>query len=116
MGAVWLFQHPEDRIQNNPAITVDFRASGVAKSGLAGAEKHFRNYMAALGIPYVETQLRVARADFAVDILAPWFEPDREALVVPPGTKVTEYIGVDEMATVSSGAQVTGLRAGRVIR
>lgn len=114
MGAVWLFQDPEDRIPNNPAITVDFRAFGLATSGLAGAEKHFRDCMTAFGIPYVETQLRVARADFAVDILAPWFEPDREALVVPPGTKVTEYASVNETATVSSGARVTGLRAGAI--
>ena len=49
-----------------------------------------------------------------MDFLAPWFEPDREALVVPPGTKVTEYTGVDETATVSSGARVVGLRAGAV--
>ncbi|WP_254443598.1 hypothetical protein [Ruegeria atlantica] len=70
--------------------------------------------MEAFGIKYLETQLRVARADFAVDLLAPRFEPDREALVVPPGTKVTEYTGVDETATVSSGARVVGLRAGAV--
>lgn len=46
--------------------------------------------------------------------LAPWFEPSRDALVVPPGTKVTEYTGVNETATVSSGARVVGLRAGAV--
>ncbi|WP_328803219.1 hypothetical protein [Oceanomicrobium pacificus] len=113
-GAVWLFQDPQDRIQNNPGITVDFRAFGLATGGLAGAEQHFRACMEAFGIKYVETQLRVTRADFAVDILAPWFEPDREALVVPPGTRVTEYTGVAETATVSSGARVIGLRAGAV--
>jgi hypothetical protein len=113
-GAIWLFQDPEDRIPNNPGITVDFRAFGLASGGLEGAEQHFRDCMDAFGIEYAETQLRVARADFAVDILAPWFEPDREALVVPPGTKVTEYTGVDETATVSSGSRVVGLRAGAI--
>ncbi|KUJ78766.1 hypothetical protein AVO45_19130 [Ruegeria marisrubri] len=113
-GAMWLFQDPQDRIPKNPSITVDFRAFGLATGGLEGAEKHFRDCMGAFGVKYVETQLRVARADFAVDLLAPWFEPDREALVVPPGTKVTEYTGVDETATVSSGARVVGLRAGAV--
>jgi hypothetical protein len=113
-GAVWLFQDPEDRIPNNPGVTVDFRAFGLATGGLEGAEQHFRDCMTAFGIPYVETQLRVARADFAVDFLAPWFEPDRQVLVVPPGTKVTEYTGVDETATVSSGGRVTGLRAGAI--
>jgi hypothetical protein len=113
-GAIWLFQDPEDRIPNNPGITVDFRAFGLASGGLEGAEQHFRDCMDAFGIEYVETQLRVARADFAVDFLAPWFEPDREALVVPPGTKLTEYTGVDETATVSSGSRVVGLRAGAI--
>ncbi|MFT6458539.1 hypothetical protein [Pseudophaeobacter arcticus] len=50
----------------------------------------------------------------AVDFLAPWFEPDREALVVPPGTRVQEYTGVDETETHATGARVTGLRAGAV--
>ncbi|SLN64584.1 hypothetical protein ROA7450_03418 [Roseovarius albus] len=113
-GAVWLFQDPEDRIPNNPGITVDFRAFGLATGGLEGAERHFRCCMDAFGIKYVETQLRAARADVAVDVLAPWFEPDREALVVPPGTKITEYTGVDETATISSGARVIGLRAGAI--
>ncbi|SMP34286.1 hypothetical protein [Shimia sagamensis] len=113
-GAVWLFQDLEDRIPNNPGITVDFRAFGLATGGLEGAERHFRECMAAFGIPYVETQLRVARADFAVDVLAPWFEPDREALVVPPGTKVTEYTGVAETATIASGSRVVGLSAGAI--
>jgi hypothetical protein len=113
-GAVWLFQDPADRIVNNPGITVDFRAFGLATGGLEGAERHFRDCMVAFGIPYVETQLRVTRADFAVDFLAPWFEPNREALVVPPGTKVTEYTGVAETATIASGARVVGLRAGAI--
>lgn len=42
-GAIWLFQDPEDRIPNNPGITVDFRAFGLATGGLEGAEKHFRD-------------------------------------------------------------------------
>lgn len=70
--------------------------------------------MDAMGVKYVETQLRVSRADFAVDFLAPWFEPNREALMVPPGTKITEYTGVDETATMASGLRVTGIRAGAI--
>lgn len=99
---------------NNPGIIVDFRAFGLSTGGLEGAERHFRDCMAAFGIPYVETQLRVARAGFAVDVLDPWFEPDREALVVPPGAKITEYTGVAETATVSSGSRVVGLRTGAI--
>lgn len=114
LGAVWMFQDPEDRIPNNPGITVDFRALGLATGGLDHAERHFRDVLAALAIPYGEHQLRVSRVDFAVDILAPWFEPERHALVAPPGTKVTEYTGVDETVTQASGGRVTGLRAGNV--
>ena len=114
-GAVWLFQDPQDPIPNSPGVTVDFRAFGLATGGLEGAERHFREGMEAMGIKYVETQLRVTRADFAVDFLAPWFEPDRSALVVPPGTKITEYTGVDETATMASGSRVTGLRAGAIV-
>jgi hypothetical protein len=113
-GAIWMFQDPEHRIPNNPGITVDFRAFGLATGGLTGAEAHFRRVMAALAIPYADHQLRVTRADFAVDLLAPWFEPDRMALVVPPGTKITEYAGNDETATQATGGRVTGLRAGAI--
>ncbi|MBR9653530.1 hypothetical protein [Thalassovita aquimarina] len=113
-GAVWLFQDSDDPIPNNPPITIDFRAFGLATGGLRVAEDHFRACMAALAIPYADNQLRVTRADFAVDFLAPWFEPDREALVAPPGTKITEYTGIDETATVSTGSRVQGLRAGAI--
>ncbi|WP_339693687.1 hypothetical protein [Celeribacter baekdonensis] len=114
LGAVWMFGDPQDRIPNNPGITVDFRALGLATGGLDHAEKHFRDVMAAMAIPYGEHQLRVSRVDFAVDILAPWFEPERIALVAPPGTKVTEYTGVDETVTQATGGRVTGLRAGNI--
>ena len=113
-GAVWLLQDPEDPIPNNPSITIDFRAFGLATGGLEAAETHFRTCMEAFAIPYADHQLRVTRADFAVDFLAPWFEPDRDALVAPPGTKVTEYAGMDETATISTGMRVQGLRAGAV--
>lgn len=102
-GAVWLFQDPEDPIPNNPGITVDFRAFGLAIGGLEGAERHFRECMEAFGINYVETQLRVTRADFAVDFIAPHFEPNREFLILPPGTKSIEYAVVNKTETVSSG-------------
>jgi len=70
--------------------------------------------LAAFGIRYIETQLRVSRVDFAIDILAPWFEPSRECLVVPAGTRIQEYTGIDETKTHSTGPHVTCLRAGAV--
>jgi hypothetical protein len=56
---------------------VNFRAFGLATRGLDHAERHFREVMEALAIPYGEHQLRLSRVDFAVDMLAPWFEPER---------------------------------------
>jgi hypothetical protein len=113
-GAEWYFLDPENRPANNPGVTVDFRAFLLATGGLKAAERHFRECMEAFGIPYVETQLKVARVDLAIDILAPWFAPDREDLVLPPGTRITENTGVDESQTTATGARVTGLRAGAI--
>ncbi len=113
-GAEWYFLDPENRPPNNPGITVDFRAFLLATGGLAAAQEHFETCMEAFGILYAETQLRVSRVDFAVDILAPWFEPGREALVMPAGTRIGEYTSIDETETQSIGARVTGLRAGAV--
>ncbi|MFV1491225.1 hypothetical protein VWX97_04590 [Phaeobacter sp. JH18-32] len=113
-GAEWYFLDPENRPANNPGITVDFRAFLLATGGLAAAEKHFRDCMDAFGIRYADHLLRVTRVDYAIDFLSPWFEPDREALVVPPGTRIQEHTGIDETETHATGARVTGLRAGAV--
>ncbi|UWR52660.1 hypothetical protein K4F84_15910 [Phaeobacter inhibens] len=113
-GAEWYFLDPENRPANNPGITVDFRAFLLATGRLDAAEKHFRTCMDAFGIRYADHLLRVTRVDYAIDFLAPWFEPDREALVVPPGTRVQEHTGIDETETHATGARVTGLRAGAV--
>ena len=113
-GAEWYFLDPENRPANKPGVTVDFRAFLLATGGLQAARDHFEECMVSFGIPYAETQLRVSRIDFAIDILAPWFEPDREALVAPQGTRVTERTGPEDTETRGTGARVTGLRAGAV--
>jgi hypothetical protein len=113
-GAEWFFLDPENRPKNNPGVTVDFRAFLLATGGLRAAQSDFEDGMAALGIPYVETQLRVSRVDFAVDILAPWFEPQHEALVLPPGTRHRQFREADTSQTYGTGAKVTGLVAGSV--
>jgi len=113
-GAEWYFLDPENRPANNPGVTVDFAAFLLATGGLQAAQDHFESCMTALGIAYVDTQLRVSRVDFAVDILAPWFAPDREAPVLPPGTRVHEYERAGDNVTHCTGARVTGLRAGAV--
>ncbi|EDZ47600.1 conserved hypothetical protein [Rhodobacterales bacterium Y4I] len=113
-GAEWYFLDPENRPANNPGITVDFRAFLLATGGLDAAERHFRDCMVAFGIRYADHLLRVTRVDYAIDFLAPWLEPDRKALVVPPGTRVLEHTSIDETETHATGARVTGLRAGAV--
>lgn len=102
-GAEWYFLDPENRAPNNPGVTVDFRAFLLATGGLEAPQQHFDTCMTDFGIRYTEAQLRVSRVDFAVDILAPWFEPNREALVVPPGTHIQEYTDL-ETETHSIGA------------
>lgn len=113
-GAEWYFLDPENRPANNPGVTVDLRAFLLATGGLDAAQDHFDTCINAFGIRHTEAQLRVARVDFAVDILAPWFEPNREALVVPPGTHISEYTEPDTSETHSIGARVSGLRAGAI--
>lgn len=113
MGAEWYFLDPENRPANNPGITVDFRAILLATGGLKAAKVHLEACMCAFGILYGENQLRVTRTDFAVDFLAPWFEPDRNDLVLPPKTKAVEFTGLSDSETHASGTRVTGLRAGK---
>lgn len=111
-GAEWYFLDPENRPANNPGITIEFRAFLLATGGLEAAERYFRDCMAAFGIPYAEPQLRVSRVDFAVDFLAPWFEPDREAVLVPPGTQGAEHSEGSTSEIRVAGTRVTGLRFG----
>ncbi|WP_320179498.1 hypothetical protein [Roseovarius pacificus] len=113
MGAEWYFLDPENRPANNPGITVDFRAFLLATGGLRAAQAHLEACMLAFGIPYGENQVRVTRTDFAIDFLAPWFEPDRNDLVLPPKTKAVEFTGPSDSETHASGTRVTGLRAGK---
>ena len=88
-GAEWYFLDPANRPPNNPGITVDLRAFLLATGGLAAAQVYFETHMAAFGVDYVETQLRVSRVDFAIDFLPRglsrtarrWF---RRPALIPP--------------------------------
>lgn len=113
-GAEWYFLDPENRPANNPGVTVDFRAFLLATGGLDSAQAHLEECMLALNLAYDDKTLRVSRIDFAVDLLAPWFEPDRNALVLPPGTKHREFREHDTTQTFSTNASVMGLTAGRI--
>jgi len=59
--------------------------------------------MTAFGIRYGESVLPVSRVAYAIDFLTPWLAPSRDALGVPPGTRVREHTGIDESATHATG-------------
>lgn len=70
---------------NEPGFTIDFRAFFLATEGIEGAEIYFHQIIKAFEVNYVMTQMRVSRIDFATDFLAPWFEPDPDAFILPDG-------------------------------
>ncbi|SFS22261.1 hypothetical protein [Yoonia litorea] len=112
-GAEWYFLDPENRPKNNPGITVDFRAFLLATGGLRAAREHLDTCLTAFGLRWGEHQLRPTRVDFAIDFLAPWFEPDRAHLILPPQAKAVEFTGPADTETHAKGVRVTGLRAGK---
>lgn len=95
-------------------ITIDFRAFKLATDGLEGAQRYFEQLMQALEVVYVETQMRVARVDFAVDFLAPWFEPDPEAFILPGRTGKRAFMEEDTKESFYANTLITGVTAGKV--
>jgi hypothetical protein len=81
---------PQDRTPNNLGITVDCRAFGLATGGLEGAEQHFRDGLDAFGIKYVEPQVRVTRADFAIDLLEQGLSTPNRYNLLPTPLAVSE--------------------------
>ncbi len=106
----------DPNVQNGyePGVTVDFRAFFLATEGLAGAERYFETLMQALEVKYVPTQLRVSRVDFAVDFLAPWFEPDPDAMILPARTGKRAFLERDTKEKYFANTVVTGVTAGKV--
>jgi hypothetical protein len=113
-GAEWYFLDPQNKPANNPGVTVDFRAFLLATGGIDAARRMFEGHMAAFGIRYGDRQVKVSRADFAVDILAPAFEPDRRLVVAPAGTRSSERSALDEREEHGLGDGVSGVRAGHI--
>ena len=70
--------------------------------------------MNSLGIQYAETQLRISRVDYAIDFLAPWFEPQHEALILPARTGKREFRQEDTREKFFANTVVTGITAGQV--
>src|SRR6056297_3115921 len=113
-GAEFYLLDPENRPKHNPGVIVDFRAFLLATEGLDGARSEFERAMAALGIDYAEPQMRVSRVDFAVDILAPWFEPESDAIILPARTRKRAFEERDTRERYFANTAVTGITAGQV--
>jgi len=113
-GAEMRLLDPDAQKGFEPGITIDFRAFKLATDGLEGAQRYFEQLMQALEVNYVDTQMRVARVDFAVDFLAPWFEPDPDALILPARTGKRAFMEEDTKESFYANTQVTGVTAGKV--
>lgn len=112
-GAEWYFLDPQNKPKNNPGVTVDFRAFLLATGGIEAAHTLFERHMAAFGIRYADHLVKVARIDFAVDILAPGFEPNRKQVVAPANTRTSER-DAEPGEEHGIGEAVSGIKAGHI--
>jgi len=112
-GAEWYFLDPQNKPKNNPGVTVDFRAFLLATGGIEAARALFEAHMAAFGIRYADHLVKVARVDFAVDIIAPGFEPDRKHIVAPANTRTSER-DAEPGEEHGIGEAVSGIKAGHI--
>lgn len=113
-GAEFFLHDPESVSGIGPGVTMDFRAFFLATEGLEGARAYFDKTMTALGVKFQPDQMRVSRVDFAVDFLAPWFEPDTEAVVLAARTSKRESREKDSRETFFANTEVTGITCGHV--
>ena len=92
LGETWLFKDNEDPNQWNIFVNVD------AKSLLvAGYHETRRRLFHTLELMGCRTGAHaINRIDYAMDFLAPDFEPDLDLFVTPPGTTVKPYWGERE--------------------
>ena len=59
-------------------------------------------------------QMRISRVDFAVDILAPWFVPDVDSVILPARTTKREFREKDTSQRFFANTEVTGITCGHV--
>ncbi|MCR9215533.1 MAG: replication initiation factor domain-containing protein [Proteobacteria bacterium] len=112
-GAEWYFLDPHNKPKNNPGIQVDFRAFLLASGGIEAAKAQFQECMSAFGIRYADHLVKVSRVDFAVDILAPGFEPVRKRIIAPPNTRSQER-DAEPGTEHGIGEKVSGVTAGHI--
>lgn len=113
-GAEFFLHDPAFEAGVGPGVTMDFRAFFLATEGLGGARAYFCEAMEALQVRLHPDHMRVSRVDFAVDFLAPWFEPDIEAVVLPGRTSKREFRETDTSQRFFANTEITGITCGQV--
>lgn len=113
-GAELYLHDPKEGAIPGPSVTVDFRAFHLATQGLEGARLYFLQAMESLEVRFHPDQMRISRVDFAVDILAPWFVPDVDAVILPARTTKREFREKDTSQRFFANTEVTGITCGHV--
>ncbi len=113
-GAEFFLHDPEYKDCRGPGVTMDFRAFFLATRGLEGAKLYFEKAMLALQASTRQDHMIIARVDFAVDILAPWFVPDVDAVLLPARTSKREFRESDTSQRFFANTEVTGITCGHV--
>lgn len=113
-GAEFFLHDPEFKMGVGPGVIMDFRAFFLATGGLEGAEAYFYDAMEALEVRCYPENFRVSRVDFAVDVLAPWFIPEVDAVILPARTKKREFGEKDTSERFFANTEVTGITCGHV--
>lgn len=113
-GAEFFLHDPEYKDCIGPGVKMDFRAFFLATSGLEGAKLYFQQAMAALQVSTHQEHMMVSRVDFAVDVLAPSFVPDVDAVILPARTTKREFREADTSQRFFANTEVTGITCGHV--
>lgn len=94
-GAEFFLHDAEFRDCIGPGVKMDFRALFLTTRGLEGAKSYFEKAMSALQVSTHQHHMMVSRVDFAVDVLAPWFVPNVDAVLLPARMGKREFIEAD---------------------
>lgn len=89
-GAEFYVLDPRNKPKNNPGLKIDVRAALLRQGGIEAARAHTSECLDRFGLSVDGLAIRVSRIDFAVDIYAPQFEPDRKRILAPANTRSHE--------------------------
>lgn len=111
-GATWFFKKPNAK---DPwGIRVNFGSFFLALHGLGAARAHLDHVLDKLGIRYGERDVSISRADFCVDILAPFFELNPEQFVMHSSTGRRDFVTGTDKAVHGRSGRTTSVTVGSV--